>query len=143
MTDPDAAVRTIAAAEVAWAQPNDTLRTMCSLMDEVACGALVVRRRDGSLGVVSERDVVGALAKGSDPDDVWAADVMTRTVLTASPDEPILSVAEMMLDAGIRHVVLVHDDGTLAGIVSLRDVAKPLLAEAKALRHRAATAGTA
>lgn len=147
MTDPDAAVRMISATEVAWAQPNDTLRTMCALMEEVACGALVVRRRDGSFGVVSERDVVNALAKGANPDDVWAADIMTRTVLTASPDEPIISVAEMMLEAGIRHVVLVDDGsrhdgskderGKLAGIVSLRDCAKPLLVEAKATRHRA------
>lgn len=140
MTTPDAAVRTIAATDVAWANPSDTLRSMAALMHANNCGALVVRRRDGALGVVSERDFVRALAEGADPDDVWAADVMSREVLTTSPDEPILSVAAMMQEAHVRHVVLVDNADALAGIVSLRDVVKPLLDEAFASRKASTTA---
>ncbi len=135
MTTPDAAVRTVAATNVAWANPSDTVRAMAAVMHANNCGALVVHRRDGSIAVVTERDFVRALAEGADPDDVWAADVMSREVLTTSPDEPILSVAEMMHDAHIRHVVLVDDAGAAVGIVSLRDVVRPLLDEAYASRR--------
>lgn len=80
-----------------------------------------------------QADIVRALAEGAEPDDALAADVMTRTVLSTSLDEPILSVAELMADAHIRHAVLVDDGGDVVGIVSMRDVLRPLLDEAFAL----------
>ncbi len=136
MTTPDAAVRTIAALDPVWAKPGDTLRELSAAMHKAGCGAPLVHARDEQVGVVSERDIVRALAEGSQPDDAWAADVMTRTVLTTSVDEPILSVAAMMLDAHIRHAVLTDGD-KVVGIVSLRDAVRPLLDEA----HAARTAG--
>jgi CBS domain-containing protein len=135
MTTPDAAVRTVATATPMWARPGDTLRTLAETMHAAGCGALIVMGRGGQLAVVSERDVVRALAQGTDADDVWATDVMTRTVLTTSPDEPILSVAGLMADAHVRHVVLVDEAGAPVGIASIRDVLRPLLDEATAARH--------
>lgn len=135
MTTPDAAVRTIAAMDPVWAKPGDTLRDLARAMHGANCGALLVHARKHQTGVVSERDIVRALAEGAQPDDVWAADVMTRTVLSTSVDEPILSVAELMADAHIRHAVLVDEAGAVAGIVSMRDVLRPLLDEAFAARR--------
>lgn len=135
MTTPDAAVRSIAAMDPVWAKPGDTLRSLATAMHAANCGALLVRGRDGETGVVSERDLVRALAEGADADDVWAADVMTRTVLTTSADEPILSVAQLMADAHIRHAVLVDEHDQVIGIVSMRDVVRPLLDEAFAARR--------
>ena len=134
MTTPDAAVRGVAAMPPIWAKPGDTLRQLATAMHEAQCGALLVRGRENHIGVVSERDIVRALAEGAEPDDVWAADVMTRTVLTTSADEPILSVARMMADAHIRHAVLTNDLDEVIGIVSMRDVIGPLLDEATETR---------
>jgi len=139
MTTPDAAVRTIATATPLWARPGDTLRSVAQALHAADCGALVVRGRDALLAVVSERDIVRALAQGADADDVWAADVMTRTVLTTSPDEPILTVAALMAEAHVRHVVLVDERGDPVGIASMRDVLQPLLDEAAAARRGADT----
>lgn len=135
MTTPDAAVRTIAAMDPVWAKPGDTLRDLAKAMHTADCGALLIHAREHQTGVVSERDIVRALAEGADPDDVWAADVMTRTILSTSLDEPILSVAELMTEAHIRHAVLIDDAGTVVGIVSMRDVLRPLLDEAFASRR--------
>lgn len=135
MTTPDAAVRTVAAMAPIWAEPGDTLRDLARTMHEANCGAVLVHARESQTAVVSERDIVRALAEGASPDDAWATDVMTRTVLTTSADEPILSVAELMADAHIRHAVLVDEQGAAIGIVSMRDVLRPLLDEAFAGRR--------
>jgi CBS domain-containing protein len=81
--------------------------------------------------VVSERDVVDALAEGADPDEVWAGDVMVDDLVIAEPDEPILDVAERMGDEGVRHVAVV-ERGTIIGVVSARDLLPVLSAHARA-----------
>jgi CBS domain-containing protein len=51
-------------------------------------------------------------------------------VISARPDDPQLDAAFIMLDDVIRHVPLVDEDGTVTGMVSMRDLLPPLLAEA-------------
>lgn len=135
MSSPDDAIRTVATTPVVWARPEDSLRVMAARMRDAHGGALVVRRRDGAIGIVTERDVLLAVADGGHPDAEWATDVMSRVVLTASPDDPVLNVAELMADAEVRHVVLVEPHGSATGVVSVRDVLRPLLEEAYAARR--------
>ena len=86
-------------------------------------GVLVVLDGGGKLaGIVSERDVVRALA-GSAADALarTAADVMTRGVETCTPDDAEADIMERMDAKGFRHLPVLAG-GKLAGIVSLRDV---------------------
>jgi CBS domain-containing protein len=62
-----------------------------------------------------------ALAEGADPDEVWAADVMTEPVMWVTPDDTTSSVAELMELGGVRHVP-VREGGRAVGMVSVRDV---------------------
>jgi len=73
--------------------------------------------------------VVCALADGADPDEVWAADVMTGDVLIAEPQAEIVYVGLSMIEANVRHVVLAEDTDAV-GVVSLRDVAAALIHDA-------------
>jgi Predicted transcriptional regulator, contains C-terminal CBS domains len=98
-----------------------TLRSLAAVLYELDIGIAVVARPDGSVGVVSERDVVRALAEGADPDEVWAADVMIDDLVLAEPEETIVDVAERMSAESVRHVTVV-DRGTIVGVVSARDV---------------------
>jgi CBS domain-containing protein len=98
-----------------------TLRSVAAVLSAADIGAALVRRGGGVAGIVSERDVVRALADDADPDTVWTADVMTEELSTAESDAPILQVAFRMLEEAVRHMAITEDEHVV-GIVSARDV---------------------
>ncbi|NAZ34382.1 MAG: CBS domain-containing protein [Pyrobaculum sp.] len=74
------------------------------------------------LGVVSERDVIRALARGVQL-SAKAIEVGTRgNLLTAKADEDIYSAIKKMRERGTRHILVVDDAGKLVGVVSIRDL---------------------
>ena len=78
---------------------------------------------DKVVGVVEDRDLVNrAMAKRLDPKQTTVGEVMTRPVLTCFVDADLHVAEELMNDEGRAHVVLVHGDGTLAGVLSLADI---------------------
>lgn len=119
---PDDAIRTVSHRPAVQVHEEDSLRSVAELLTEESIGAVVVRGTYPPC-VVSERDLVAALAEGLDPDQSQAADVMTGggDVAWAAPDEAILEVGRRMLDNEIRHLPLV-EDGVVVGMVSARDV---------------------
>jgi predicted transcriptional regulator len=104
-----------------------TLRSLAAVLADLDIGVALVAAPDGSTGIVSERDVVHALANGADPDEVWAADVTSAHVVYAEPDETILDVTDRMTSEQVRHVTVV-ERGTIIGVASARDVL-PVLAD--------------
>jgi CBS domain-containing protein len=109
-------------APVARVGPDATLREVAAAMVERCVGALVVGERAvDPAGIVSERDLVRALAEDRDPATTRARDIATTKLLWCDADATIAEVAAEMMDAYVRHV-LVEDGGHLVGIVSARDV---------------------
>jgi CBS domain-containing protein len=98
-----------------------TLRSVAAVLSAADIGAALVHHGDRPVGIVSERDVVRALAENADPDTVWSADVMTEELVTANAGESTLRVAFRMIDEGIRHLAITSD-GAVIGVVSSRDV---------------------
>lgn len=94
-------------------------------------GALLILDVDDSLaGIVSERDLVQALAThGAAALDLEARTIMTRDVVTCDPDDPIEHVMELMTRGRFRHLPVVRR-GELLGLVSIGDVVKARLEEA-------------
>jgi len=89
----------------------------------------VVDEAGRPLGVVSERDVIRALARGVQL-SAKAIEVGTRgNLLTAKAEDDIYSVVKKMRERGTRHILVVDDAGELVGVVSIRD-----LVEDKALK---------
>jgi len=104
--------------------PGHTLRQAARLMAARGCGSAVVLDADGAgYGILTERDVLLALAAGKDPDVEIAADHLTRDLVFADPEWPLDVAADAMLRGGFRHLV-VTDGGTVAGILSMRDVVR-------------------
>jgi CBS domain-containing protein len=118
---PDDPVRSIMVWPVVQVDGRTTLREVTERMAEAGIGAVMVLDRGVGTGIMTERDVVRALAEGGDPDAVWAADVMGVQTLWASPDDTIGSVAELMRLAEVRHVP-VRENEAIVGIVSVRDI---------------------
>jgi CBS domain-containing protein len=115
-----------------WSEPISvgeqmTLRAVATVLARYEVGAAVVRRDDGP-GLISERDLVAALAAGGDPDDLWSGDVMTADLVSVSPGATIIDGARRMLETGVRHLVLVDGDDVV-GVISMRDVLAVLTEE--------------
>jgi CBS domain-containing protein len=106
-----------------------TLRSVAAVLAAIDIGAALVHRNHEPVGIVSERDVVRALADDADPDAVWSADVMTEDLVTAGADEPVLRAAFRMIDEGIRHMAVLEDE-RIVGVISSRDVFQVLSEDA-------------
>jgi signal-transduction protein with cAMP-binding, CBS, and nucleotidyltransferase domain len=104
--------------------PQHTLQRAAERMVQHKTGAAVVL--DGSLpgpAVVTERDLLRAVAAGLDPATAYVEDHMTGEVVTAAPDWPIVEAGSVMVKHGVRHV-LVFEGSDLVGILSMRDVVR-------------------
>ncbi len=84
-------------------------------------GILVVGDGDDVQGVVSERDVVRALAAHRGAGETTAGDIAHRQLVWCDVHADVADVAEEMMERYVRHV-LVEDEGRLVGIVSARDL---------------------
>lgn len=109
-----------------------TLREVASVMWEHDVGSLLVGEPRHPLGIISERDVVAQVARGADADRVTAGHVMTPYVVTAREGDPLSEAALKMLEEGIRHLPVVDDGGHITGVLSERDLMRPLLLDALA-----------
>jgi CBS domain-containing protein len=90
---------------------------------------LVVDRLDQLAGIVSERDLVHAMASHGTPAlELEASQVMTRNVVTCDPDDSIDQVMQVMTSGRFRHLPVVQR-GELIGLVSIGDVVKARLTE--------------
>lgn len=124
-----------------------TLSEASRLLARKRIGALIVRGASGDLvGIISERDVVRAVAEesvGALARPVHA--YMTNEVATCSEDDSVDALMEMMTRGRFRHVPVVDEREQLLGIVSIGDVVKSRIEEtvreAAALREYISAAG--
>jgi CBS domain-containing protein len=78
---------------------------------------------DGVLvGIITERDVVRAIADGVNPKEAAAAVIMTVDPATVTADEDVSVVAVKMMRLGIRHLPVVNDKDEPVGLVSARSL---------------------
>jgi CBS domain-containing protein len=131
--------------DVVTVGPDETLEEVARVLTDRGIGAVVVTTGDGAIaGILSERDIVKAVAKASGGalGDAVSAH-MTRKVETATPASTVNEVMERMTHGKFRHVPII-EHGRLAGILSIGDVVKHRLAEieadASAMRDYIATA---
>jgi CBS domain-containing protein len=91
-----------------------------AMIDE-STGSLGVVEGGNLAGIITERDILRAAAKGVDLAVESVADWMTPDPDTVGPDISVDEVAQWMLAAGYRHLP-VMEDGELLGIASIKDV---------------------
>ena len=112
-------------SEVVTAAPGATVKAVASLLTDHGIGAAVISSDGEAIdGVVSERDIVRALAaRGAAALDEPVSAIMTREVVTCELDTTVEQLMAQMTDRRIRHVPVV-DGGALVGIVSIGDAVK-------------------
>ena len=110
--------------------PDLTLAEACGELDRLRVGALMVCDTDRVVGVLSERDVVRAVAAdGQGALERPVSAFMTSEVVFAAPAESVAVLMSRMTDRRIRHLPVLRE-GRLAGVISIGDVVKCQIAEA-------------
>lgn len=101
--------------------PSDTLKAAAARMWSQQTGSLLVMDGDELLGIVTERDVMKAVARGLDVAATPVSAIMTKNVMTIPPTTPLYEAARHMAARWIRHLPVV-DGGKVVGMVSQRDL---------------------
>ncbi|WP_309646319.1 CBS domain-containing protein [Phenylobacterium sp.] len=114
------------------ATPGETVGAICALLHSRKVGAMVVMDGDRVAGIVSERDLVRALAEeGAGALNKPVSDCMTRDVHFAEPHETVNALLTRMTDRRIRHLPVCEAE-RLVGIVSIGDLVKWKITEVEA-----------
>lgn len=112
------------------AAPADDLQSTINALDQKRVGALVICEGDRVVGILSERDLVRAVAShGRDALSKPVSEYMTQDVVFAEPTETVGVLMERMTDRRIRHLPVIQN-GRLVGVVSIGDLVKSKIAEA-------------
>ncbi len=113
--------------------PTDSIESVAAKLWSRRVGCLIVTDAGGAVvGIVSERDVVRAVAEGGGADlDRPISEVMTPDVVLASPADTVDAMLARMTDRRFRHLP-VCEDQRLIGIVSIGDLVKSKIAEVEA-----------
>ena len=115
-------IRELVGGAVVTMGPKDSLRKAAEMMKEAGVGSVAVEV-DGALeGILTERDLLTAVAEFSDLDRDPVSKWMTALPDTFGPEMTVEDAAEWMLATGYRHLPVVDDTGTVLGMVSIKDI---------------------
>ena len=104
--------------------PAHTIRQVATAMRERHVGAAVVLDPDlDGPGILTERDVLEAVAAGQDLDAEVAADHLTPDAVVGMPDWDLDKAAAAMVAGGFRHLVIC-DGSEVVGVLSVRDIVR-------------------
>ena len=131
-------IRQILAAkgsQVVSTQPDATIADVARLLKSKRIGAVVVTDSQGLCGIISERDLARGLADhGARLLDMKVGQLMTKEVVTCSPEDGVQKLMHKMTAGRFRHLP-VMEEGKLVGIISIGDVVKHRLQELENEAH--------
>jgi len=108
--------------EVVSVDPTATLHDAAAAMYEMEVGSVAIIV-DGALeGILTERDILNAVANGLDFDVEPVSSHMTFLPDTFGPELSVEDAADWMLATGYRHLPIVESSGRVFGMVSIKDV---------------------
>ena len=113
-------IRDLVVRDLVTVGPAHTLAQAAKLMSAKRVGSAIVFTEEAP-GIVSERDVLRAVADGADLAAVTVADYMTWNAIVATSEWDVMEAARTMKEHGIRHLIVI-DGGDVAGILSMRDI---------------------
>ena len=107
--------------------PQSSLREMADEMLVKKIGSLVVTDKNGILvGIISERDFLSIVGKhAKDWEDISVCDVMTKEVVTATPEDTLEQVMSQMTQHHIRHIPVMKNN-KIVGVLAIGDIINAL-----------------
>jgi CBS domain-containing protein len=114
-------VASLMKADVLAASSSDSLTDVANRMRSSRISAVAVMESDRLVGIITERDLVRAVAEGLDPRRTAVSDCMTQSPHTIAADEVASIAAERMIELGVRHLPVMRGD-RVVGVVSAPDL---------------------
>ncbi len=115
--------REIMTSNVTTANRAMTLQKVAVLMREGDCGVMPIVEDGKLVGIVTDRDiVVRAIAEGKNA-ETKVGDVMTTEIFSVKPDDFVFEAIRLMGDRQVRRIPVINEEGELAGIIAMADVA--------------------
>jgi len=110
--------------------PEDTLGEVAELMNVRNVSAVAVKDSGRLIGILTERDLLKAMAARVHSSEARVRQWMTESPVTASADTKAEEAARIMIEHGFRHLPVLDESGLVVGIVSLRRVVSAVRAPA-------------
>jgi CBS domain-containing protein len=109
---------------------DETISTLSRRLQKERIGAMIVSDDGETIsGIISERDIAYGLSLyRSELHELPVSTLMTKKVITCSPDDKVSDVAKIMNEFHIRHVPVIKDD-KIVGVIGMRDVVQQRLEE--------------
>lgn len=102
--------------------PNLTLADVAKIMTNNRIGSVIVMNKTEPIGIVTDDDIVGEIARGRDPKKIRVKTLRKKMrFVTTSPEEDVLKVTKKMVKTGVKRVPVIKN-GKLIGIVSDKEV---------------------
>jgi CBS domain-containing protein len=114
-------VRDLMNARVVTAVPDERVGDVAARMWAGQVGAAAVMEGDRLVGILTERDLLRAIAEGLSPPVTPVSTCMTADPVWISPDERASAASARMVELHVRHLPVV-DDGRVVGFISARDL---------------------
>ncbi len=115
--------RDIMTSSVTTATRANTLQEVAALMRDGDMGSVPVVEDGKLVGIVTDRDiVVRSVAEGKDA-SAGVAEAMTTDIFSVKPDDFVFEAIRLMGDKQVRRVPVVDENGDLAGIIAMADIA--------------------
>jgi CBS domain-containing protein len=112
--------------------PTASIGEAAEKMIEAGVGAVVVLEDMARIvGIITERDLMRAVAQRARAAEARVRQWMTEGVVTIEPETEIKDAAKMMFERNFRHLPVVNKDGRLLGIASLRRLSQHEFEHAK------------
>jgi CBS domain-containing protein len=121
-------VAEIMTSNVVSIEPHATVAQAIAKMKEKGVSSLLVKRESDmdTWGFMTETDVIDKIvAKRLDPEQIHVNEIMSKPVITVSPQSSVYESAALLARADIRRV-LVYDGKAIVGIVSSSDIFEAL-----------------
>lgn len=112
-------------------EASDSLSDAAVWMMERGVGSAVVITDGRPTGILTDRDALRVIARGVDTSKVSVGECMHRILTVVAPTTELEEAGRIMRDKGFRHLIVVDDDGNLAGVFSMRDLVVGLLEVAR------------
>jgi CBS domain-containing protein len=112
-------------AEVGVVKPGDDVQAAARIMRELNVGFVPVCQRNRTVvGCLTDRDIAIRVVAEGRTCDTKVEDIMTDDVVTCLPGVDLKEVERLMAAHQVNRVVVIDDDGRLAGVISLTDLAQ-------------------
>ncbi len=120
-------VKDIMTEKPVYGTPDTSLQLIAQMMVENDCGCIPIVESNESkkpIGMITDRDiVVRTVAENRDPFDLQAEDIMTKEIVTVSPETSVEECCNLMEGKQIRRIAVVDESGALCGMVAQADIA--------------------